>query len=483
MNGNPGRKDPCPCGSGRKYKNCCWAEHTAHRHDFGRRRLRALEGELVPALYRYAVERCEPRDLKAAARTFAAGLMRGPLPDSDPDYKSIFIPWVASLWEPPELSKEEEPYPRPTVASVYLTRYGQELPGDRIEFIKALILATPSFYQVREVMPDRSILFRDLLAGGEDVEVSEVAGTQGLHPGDVVYTRVLRSSDANIMVGAGSQPFEPNLIGNFQQLREIVRGISKEDGVPIGLAVRLAEASLRRAYFTLRSQVENVGPPKLCNTDGDPLLHCRQTFDLKGRIEAALPLLASLCPAETPETLMQDAEKDKSGAVCRAEVLWIGKAKRNTAGFENTVKGKILLEQGRITVETNSEKRAQTIRKDLEKRLGGDCVFKGMTVETLTPKKFAQGPPRRSSAGDEDLMEHPEVRAQVEKMMQKHWEEWYDTKIPVLGNLTPRKAAKLPEGRERLEALLFDYAQSSKANPKNPMNADIAAIKKELGLP
>lgn len=26
-----GRNEPCPCGSGRKYKRCCWAKHAAER--------------------------------------------------------------------------------------------------------------------------------------------------------------------------------------------------------------------------------------------------------------------------------------------------------------------------------------------------------------------------------------------------------------------------------------------------------------------
>lgn len=25
MSDKPGRNDPCPCGSGKKYKSCCWA--------------------------------------------------------------------------------------------------------------------------------------------------------------------------------------------------------------------------------------------------------------------------------------------------------------------------------------------------------------------------------------------------------------------------------------------------------------------------
>ncbi len=51
---SPGRNDPCPCGSGRKYKHCCLRAIDAD--DAARTRLRTAEGVLVPALFSYAVE-------------------------------------------------------------------------------------------------------------------------------------------------------------------------------------------------------------------------------------------------------------------------------------------------------------------------------------------------------------------------------------------------------------------------------------------
>lgn len=39
----PGRNDPCPCGSGKKYKTCCWRKDQEARSERMDRRMPALE--------------------------------------------------------------------------------------------------------------------------------------------------------------------------------------------------------------------------------------------------------------------------------------------------------------------------------------------------------------------------------------------------------------------------------------------------------
>ena len=42
MNEKAGRNDPCPCGSGKKYKNCCWGKETKKTFTpAGKRRFKA----------------------------------------------------------------------------------------------------------------------------------------------------------------------------------------------------------------------------------------------------------------------------------------------------------------------------------------------------------------------------------------------------------------------------------------------------------
>ena len=66
--------------------------------------------------------------------------------------------------------------------------------------------------------------------------------------------------------------------------------------------------------------------------------------------------------------------------------------------------------------------------------------------------------PRRSQAEPERT---PEIQALKAELMRRHWDAWIDTKVPALGNRTPRQSAKTAKGRERLEALLSDFARSA----------------------
>ena len=75
----------------------------------------------------------------------------------------------------------------------------------------------------------------------------------------------------------------------------------------------------------------------------------------------------------------------------------------------------------------------------------------------------------------------PELQALEAQLARKHWEAWLDTKIPALGNRTPRQAAKSASGRERLEALLASYGQHE-AGGRNVFEPDLTALKRKLGM-
>jgi len=58
-----GRNDPCPCGSGKKYKKCCWASDEAARVQEAASRTEALEAE----------QGAQAADAKRAAGSQAGG--------------------------------------------------------------------------------------------------------------------------------------------------------------------------------------------------------------------------------------------------------------------------------------------------------------------------------------------------------------------------------------------------------------------------
>jgi hypothetical protein len=64
----PGRNEPCPCGSGRKYKHCCLKANDAA--DFRWRQIRSAEGRLVPELLELSLKECGPELAGAALEEF-----------------------------------------------------------------------------------------------------------------------------------------------------------------------------------------------------------------------------------------------------------------------------------------------------------------------------------------------------------------------------------------------------------------------------
>jgi len=66
-------------------------------------------------------------------------------------------------------------------------------------------------------------------------------------------------------------------------------------------------------------------------------------------------------------------------------------------------------------------------------------------------------------------------------MLRQQWAGWLDTRVPALGNKTPRQAARTAKGRERLETLLAEFDRYAADGPSS-MAAHLAAIRGALAL-
>lgn len=130
-----------------------------------------------------------------------------------------------------------------------------------------------------------------------------------------------------------------------------------------------------------------------------------------------------------------------------------------------------------LVVETISRQRLRACRKRLEQILGDRIHHAGTKTRTLDQVLREPVPP----TAPEPLILPPEAIAELEERMIR---QWLDEPIPALNGLTPREAAKTPEGRERLEGL-FDYIardQGRREMPPGMFSPDYNKAKKMLGL-
>jgi hypothetical protein len=99
-----GRNEPCPCGSGRKYKHCCLAARGGTEQLW--QRLREAEGRLIPALLEFALPRVEKAGFGAAWKYFSGGALPLEQATEDPDFDGLFLIWFLFDWQKPRATAD-----------------------------------------------------------------------------------------------------------------------------------------------------------------------------------------------------------------------------------------------------------------------------------------------------------------------------------------------------------------------------------------
>jgi hypothetical protein len=485
-----GRNQPFPCGSGRKYKNCCYrldAEAAGSRgqtySDSEWRRIRRTEGDLIDAIGSFVRQRFGGDLIARAWVEFSAGsTIRKELLTA-----SIFSPWFIFSWLPLPAGRallQGGLSPQP-LALTYLAEHRIRLDDYQESFIEAACAEPFSFFIVTAVEPHCSLVLRDLLLERE-VTVKERQASESLSRGDVIYARSVSLAGQSILMGVGPVPLSPDIQGSIIDLRNELKRTARSNGPLSPEFLRSQDGLLRSFYFEAADRALNPPPPVLQNTDGDPLAFIRLRYKLQCAPEQALEALKSLVLPEYQDRILDDADFDGSGSLARVTLSWQKKGNRLNPEWDNTTLGSIEIKGSSIVIEVNSENRATKIRREVRDRLGDWCAFMKVErkpVEALLRGQSGYGGIRNQQLPREGEAMSPEGRAAVAEMIKAHWEAWLDSPIPALQNRTPRQAARTPEGRERLEALLitFEYRNESVVQPE--LRPQVDDLRRKLGLP
>src|SRR6266550_4341188 len=102
--GKIGRNDPCPCGSGKKYKRCCLEQQCASDNFWARQR--DASDQLTRDMLRFA-ERKFGDQIQVAWEDFKMTDLPVPL-DAYPGEQQIFMPYFCSIGTPKGRAAERE---------------------------------------------------------------------------------------------------------------------------------------------------------------------------------------------------------------------------------------------------------------------------------------------------------------------------------------------------------------------------------------
>ena len=481
-----GRNDPCPCGSGRKYKHCCLraAELVDHRAV----RLRSDEGTVVPKLLEFAAEYFGTHLLDEAWGRFCAAAPDPSDAEADLDrqlFEALFVPWFLFEFVP-------HPHPRPrrprrarvplaTVAAAFLELFPHKLTASEREFVEAALGSALSYHLVTGVAPGRSIDLEDLLTG-ERRRVVEQSASKTVKPGAVLFARVVAVGESAIMSGCAPLLLPPLWRIEIVNLRDALAGRSRrrfgsED-------VRRAADDLLALYHRAADEMLHPPPLKLVNTDGEPIAPVTLRFELRCPVGAAFDRLRTLSLWEGDDA-MEDPEYDERGELRAVSIDWSKPGNRLHKEWDNTTLGHLTIDGPVLTASVNSRRRAARIRRQIERRLGADVSFKAEVHESLPAMRGERTMLDRYHTGQSVPAAGevpPELQGALDEMLARRWEQWVDDRIPALGNLTPREAAQSEGGRVRLEALLDDYQWHNERRPAH-LRVDVEHLKRLAGLP
>jgi hypothetical protein len=481
-NGKVGRNDPCPCGSGKKYKRCCLERQSTTSSAWTQQR-NAFD-ELTRDMMEFAARRFGDQ-IDTAWQDF--NLTDLPVPyDPGSHEQQIFMPYFLFHWDPqkPRTRKRASRRSGIVIRWYELERAGRLSDMDRL-FLEQATTQPLSFHEVLWSESGQRIGLRDILIGTE-AEVIERSGSRMVQRGDIVYGQVWNLNSISTLGCMAPIRIPPSWKGEVIALRKkLRRRIAKQNRDLVADDLVRCADEIRLVYLAIRDGLNR--PPRFANTDGDPLVFHTMKFRIESP-EKAFDALAPLAFGQTKEELLREAKFAKGGTLQSITFDWRKKGNAKIPSWDNTVLGNIKIAGRSLVVEVNSENRAKRLRAEIEKRLGSSAEHLSTSAQTVD-EMLTKAPKRGDAQAKKDdefeqaLLRDPEARDWLQQTIQRQVEDWIHQKVPALGGRTPLQAVHDPDGKEIVESLLLDWERrADEGGYQAGIRPDFNAVRKLLNL-
>lgn len=464
-----GRNEPCPCGSGRKFKHCCGGVKAATTQ-LPTRADRDAAWQLLDRVS------CLPRFRDDVA--LAHALVWDEYDDDELDEMldtpagSLFFEW---LWLDHVLHTKQ------TIAEYALANHAKDLgPGGR-RFLQGCIDAPLRVLQIDRVEPGVRVYVRDLIDRGPVIPVTERLGSEQLVKHEILIARMARYDDDTLFEGVNLRIAVDDKRYLMRSIKSMRRPLEHElpDGNERGKVLRMATgaAILRNVALMFERPA-----PHLTTSDGEDLVLANAVFSVSNpsAVQASLATVADL---ERDDTAIDKA---------LAHYTWFetaappqAKGRKTTRRNASQVLGGVILTDSQLRIETLSLSRARRAQEYFTALLPADAArFKGIRTQGV------QSMLRQAMGNDDDVPDRTassdlpaeEVAAIERDFMEQHYRDWLDIPVPALGDRTPREAAAIKHLRPRLRDLVEGIEIQAARSAKDGRGFDVAHLRRELKL-
>jgi hypothetical protein len=443
-----GRNDPCPCGSGKKYKHCCLsAEASRAAND---------RSEAIPLAIQWLMTKHGKAAREALDEGFFGSLDDDEydlLPDEGDDaYDAIMINALEWLLADGVMTIKGEDH---RVADLLLGRGGPLFSVEQRQWIELLTGMPLRLYEIVEVRPGECMTLKDLLLPPEcePFFVQEKSGTQHANRYDLLAARILPVDDHFELSGAVYSFPRAQSWDLLEELTDELEGVEPDSP----LAKEITSVIIPCHWLQLFVSAFDV-PQLIDHLTGESLLFVTDHY----RVHDWDALENSL-----------SGEADMDGD---REEGW----SRIFEGEDGLVRRSLSIETGkrpdRIKVTYRTQAYADAGRPWFETVAGTAVAF--VSREISDPKgMLAHMQPDEAKDRSVPAPLPPELLTELfEQRIRQLYADWADTPVPILGDRTPREAIKTPDGLEQVKFLLHTYehgeAQQARAQQRAPVSYD-----------
>lgn len=445
-----GRNEPCPCGSGRKFKKCCLGNGSAVSQTYRS----AERSSALAKLMRFAGR---PRFKEMHRAAFALFWGDWLLEEPDQQLEKVMALEQVEIAYNSWFAFDFACGGGRRMLDVYLETEGNKLNSGELNYLNGLRGSHLRLYEILEVKPDQGFEVRDLW-DDRRLYVRERAATREIVAWDLVVARIGRGGDGDTVFETLPYLFraaeKDDLLKGLRKAHQVFTHEFPNEGI--------SDFFQRMAPVFHKLWLERVAlppRPKLITGDGEPFIFAKVIFDLLDR-EAAIRSLAD----------RDDIVDHGDGSY-----VWLEPA----GNFQRSV-GTMVIEENRILFETTSQKRAEKARDELPSLFGGVVRFRAISYEDV--EQAMKRAPQTTKQKEPDIP-IAEQRKILGEYYENHYRKWLDEPVPALGNRTPRHAARLKTMRPKLIALLKDFESHSERQRRSGEVAyDFGWMWTELGL-
>jgi len=482
-----GRNEPCPCGSGKKFKKCCGFNLAPEAEEILAPMPEDLHTgtgvdsyfDVFRSVMHYAeVLKADPKNGSEFRRVyrdfeerFKPGTEHG-LPDS------FQMNWFS-------LDNRFGVDQQTIIERMMGEKEFQTLPEEAKTMMCELADSYATCYEVKELRPE-SILFEELVTGRKwTVHRLGDPHEDDAKPGMLWHARFVGPQTDAYYFG---QPFvfDPQAKSDFMKIVKAQIGVFKEYASTRSLKFEIPRDAFKAAvgfwaeYLYRSSSVENQDLD-----DEDEVKHSKQvimtTDGEKIRLSSVHFKIIQLNGLCDKLSRMKGLEYDEEGNCW----VWLKKGNRRMKSWENTVLGHAFIRENELVGEVNSLERALRLKNKLSLGLGKLVEF-----DRIDSKDLAAMPPmseeeqQRFEEEQRRIHSDPAVQEVLFQRQKEYYlKDWITSKIPALNNRTPLQAVRTSEGRLQLEVLINRMEGMSSAGPDYLPRMDMNFLRQKLGLP